>query len=217
VFYVERAEPEARQSRAFEEQPGPVLTAPRAYDAGKTDVIAIVPAKDGNSVSIRLADPRDREKLQAYFHSLSVRARYNRFLGAMARVPEPLLEYFIQAARPDRLTMLATVMRDGCETVVGEACYAFDANTTQVEGALSVHDRWQNRGLGRVLLTQLELRAAASGARRLFGDTLRSNEPMIGLARACGYAVTGTPADWRLMRFEKEARIGPPTSGAAPR
>ena len=41
------------------------------------------------------------------------------------------------------------------------------------------------------------------GAHRIFGDTLRSNEPMIALARKSGYAFTRHPDDWKLARFER--------------
>ena len=37
----------------------------------------------------------------------------------------------------------------------------------------------------------------------MFGDTLRSNEAMISLARKSGYAFTRHPDDWKLVRFEK--------------
>ena len=72
-------------------------------------------------------------------------------------------------------------MIEGPETIVGEARYAFDADTESFEFGLSIDDRWQGQGVGSALLNNLECRAAAFGATRLFGDTLRSNEAMIGL------------------------------------
>ena len=38
----------------------------------------------------------------------------------------------------------------------------------------------------------------------MFGDTLRSNEAMIGLARKSGYAFANSPGDWKLVRFQKQ-------------
>ena len=46
-------------------------------------------------------------------------------------------------------------------------------------------------------------------AKRLFGDTLRSNEAMIGLARKSGYRFTHSPGDWKLVRFEKHVEVAP--------
>ena len=56
-------------------------------------------------------------------------------------------------------------------------------------------------------MKNLECRAAAFGAERLFGDTLRSNEAMISLARKSGFAFTASPGDWKLVRFEKQIAV----------
>jgi GNAT superfamily N-acetyltransferase len=98
---------------------------------------------------------------------------------------------------------------DGIETIVGEARYAFDADAASFEFGLSIEDRWQGQGVGSALLKNLQCRAAAFGARRLFGDTLRSNAAMIGLARKAGYAFMPSPGDWKLVRFEKHIGLAP--------
>ena len=43
----------------------------------------------------------------------------------------------------------------------------------------------------------------------MFGDTLRSNDTMIALARKAGYAFTNTPGDWKLTRFQKQIYVEP--------
>jgi hypothetical protein len=43
----------------------------------------------------------------------------------------------------------------------------------------------------------------------MFGDTLRSNDVMIGLARKSGFAFTRHPDDWKLVRFEKPIDAAP--------
>ena len=65
------------------------------------------------------------------------------------------------------------------------------------------------------LLKNLECRAAAFGAERLFGDTLRSNDAMLGLARKSGFAFTNSPGDWKLVRFEKHIDSAPQESPCA--
>jgi GNAT superfamily N-acetyltransferase len=98
---------------------------------------------------------------------------------------------------------MAVMVIDGVETIVGEARYGFEADTASFEFGVSVDDRWQGQGIGSALLRNLECRAAAFGARRMFGDTLRSNDVMMGLARKSGFAFTRNPDDWKLVRFEK--------------
>jgi GNAT superfamily N-acetyltransferase len=165
--------------------------------------------RSGKTLTVRFVEPKDAEALQGFFRSLTVRSRYNRFLGAMSELPQTLLDHFIHVGEADRFSVIAVMTIDGVETIVGEARYAFDAGTSSFELGLSVDDRWQGHGIGSALLKNLECRAAAFGAERLFGDTLRSNDAMIGLARKSGFAFTNSPGDWKLVRFEKHIGSAP--------
>jgi RimJ/RimL family protein N-acetyltransferase len=163
----------------------------------------ILRSRTGKLLTVRFVEPQDAEALQNYFRSLSVRSRYNRFLGAVSELPPRELSHFIHAGEDDRFSVIAVTTVDGIETIVGEARYGFESNTASLEFGLSIDDRWQGEGIGSALLNNLQCRAAAFGAGRLFGDTLRSNDVMIGLARKSGFAFTNSPGDWKLVRFEK--------------
>src|SRR3954463_10034864 len=169
----------------------------------------VLRTRKGEVVTVRFVEPRDAEELQNYFRSLTTRSRYNRFLGAMSELPKTLLDHFVHVGEADQFSVVATMRADGFETIVGEARYAFDAATSSIEFGLSIDDRWQGHGIGRALLKNLECRAASFGADRIFGDTLRSNEQMIALARKAGYAFTASPGDWKLVRFEKSIDVQP--------
>jgi GNAT superfamily N-acetyltransferase len=169
----------------------------------------VLRARGGNAVTVRFVEPRDAEPLQNYFRSLTTRSRYNRFLGAASELPASLLEQFIHIGEEDRFSVVATMLVDGYETIVGEARYAFDPDAASIEFGLSIDDRWQGHGIGKALLKNLECRAASFGADRLFGDTLRSNDAMISLARKSGYAFVASPGDWKLVRFEKHIDAEP--------
>ena len=169
----------------------------------------VLRSRSGAPVTVRFVEPRDAEALQNYFRGLTTRSRYNRFLGAMSELPPAELDRFIHVGEAERFSVLATMNVDGFETIVGEARYAFNTDTSSFEFGLSIDDRWQGQGIGTALLSNLECRAAAFGAERLFGDTLRSNDTMIGLARKSGYAFKQSPGDWKLVRFEKHIDPAP--------
>ena len=169
-----------------------------------SDVLRV---RGGNAVTVRFVEPRDADALQGYFRALTTRSRYNRFLGAASELPPSLLEQFIHIGEAERFSVVATMLVDGHEIIVGEARYAFEDGS--IEFGLSVDDRWQGHGIGKALLKNLECRAASFGADRLFGDTLRSNDAMIGLARKSGYAFMPSPGDWKLVRFEKQIDVEP--------
>ncbi|WP_298106193.1 GNAT family N-acetyltransferase [Bradyrhizobium sp.] len=159
--------------------------------------------RDGKTLCVRLVASDDAEALQRYFRQLSARSRYNRFLGAISELPASQLDHFVSAGENGRFTVTAAMMVDDRERIVGEARSGFEAETGNFEFGISIDDRWQGQGIGSALLRNLECRAAAMSAHRVFGDTLRSNEAMIALARKSGYAFTRHPDDWRLARFEK--------------
>jgi GNAT superfamily N-acetyltransferase len=169
----------------------------------------VVRPRSGEPVTVRFVEPGDAEELQNYFRSLSTRSRYNRFLGAMKELPHQVLDRFTHIGESDGFSVVATMQIDGFATIVGEARYAFHADTASLEFGLSIDDRWQGHGIGAALLGNLECRAAALGAARLFGDTLRSNDAMIGLARKCGFGPAANPEDWKLVRFEKQIDTAP--------
>ena len=169
----------------------------------------VLPLPNGRTVSVRFVEPDDAGALQNYFRSLSVRSRYNRFLGAMSELPATQLDQFIHVGELDRFSVIALMTVDGFETIVGEARYGFEATTGNFEFGVSIDDRWQGHGIGTALLKNLECRAAALGATRIFGDTLRSNEAMINLARKSSFAFANNPDDWKLVRFEKHIDVAP--------
>jgi len=165
--------------------------------------------RQGEALNLRFVEPGDTDELQHYFRSLTTRSRYNRFFGALSELPKGLLNEFLQVGERERFTVVATMMVDGFETIVAEARYAFHVETSTLEFGLSVDDRWQGRGIATALMKNLECRAAALGAEHMFGDTLRSNQTMISLARKAGFAFVNHPDDWKLVRFDKEIDVAP--------
>jgi len=127
--------------------------------------------RGGQTVVVRFVEPSDAQDLQAYFRSLSVRSRYNRFLGAMSELPESELDHFIHVGERDRFSVIAVMTTDGIESIVGEARYGFETSSASFEFGVSIGDSWQGLGIGSALVRNLECRAAALGAARMFGDT----------------------------------------------
>jgi len=165
--------------------------------------------RDGKALTVRFVGADEGEALQGYFRKLSMQSRHSRFLGAMSELSASELGHFVHVGEDDRFSVVAIMMVEGRETIVGEARYGFDSANASFEFGISIDDHWQGQGIGSALLGNLECRAAALGARRMFGDTLRSNEAMIALARKSGFAFTHHPDDWKLARFEKHIDVAP--------
>jgi GNAT superfamily N-acetyltransferase len=176
-------------------------------DLGRSDDLVLL--QSGVSLTIRYAGPDDAEALQNYFRALSPRSRYNRLMGPAPELPHGLLDRFVHTGEAGAYSLLATLAADAGESVIGEVRYAYEPDDGSVEFGLSVADRWQGQGIGRALIGNVACRAAAHGALRLFGDTLRDNHAMIALARSTAFAFVPTPGDWKQVRFEKPIGMAP--------
>jgi RimJ/RimL family protein N-acetyltransferase len=166
-----------------------------------TDVLRL---RNGQPLTVRFVEPQDIAPLSDYFHALSRRSNYNRFLGAMHDLPAREIATILATGEANRFAVIGEVEVDGVTRIVAEARYAWHPEDDSAEFGLSVADGWQGVGVGSALLKNLECRTAALGATRLVGDTLRANEEMQGLARKLGYAFTHSPEGWNLVRVQKQ-------------
>jgi GNAT superfamily N-acetyltransferase len=147
---------------------------------------------------LRNADRRDLPRLRAYFEGLSDIARRNRFHVPIRHIRDDLVEFMLTRSY---CAMVAEDRRDG--TIIGEAILAVEPTGEKAETGLSVGENWRGRGLGDVLLCELEKQARAVGARLIYGDMLGSNALMLKLAKRRQYEIVRTPGDWSLSRFRK--------------
>jgi RimJ/RimL family protein N-acetyltransferase len=162
---------------------------------------AILPGTS-NPVCIRTAVESDIDKLTAHFERLSQPARYNRFMGAVTNFSRIARDCVMPPRRADFFTLVVEWREEGDDAIIGEASYGFDRGSGCGEFAISVGDRFQRHGLGSSLLCALQSRAVSLGYLDLFGETLKTNDEMKGLARKAGFAFTRSP-DWRAVRFDK--------------
>jgi GNAT superfamily N-acetyltransferase len=160
-------------------------------------------------LALRPARSGDGDALQAYVRGLSRQSRYNRFLGAVSELPASELAGALAANGRDRLTLLLTATAEGRETIVGEARAALSCAERAGEFAMSIADGWQGLGVGSALLEEIERKAAADGIEALFGDVLRTNAGMLGLARSRGFRL-GAGLEGRLVRIEKRLEDAAP-------
>src|SRR5271165_209118 len=176
----------------------------RALDAGRYSEFRAPRATRWPDFRLALRPARcsDGGALQTYVRGLSPESRYNRFLGAVNELPASELARTLAANGRDALTLLLTSTAEDRETVVGEARVALSCAKRAGEFSMSIADDWQHLGVGSALLAEIERKAAADGIEVLFGDTLRTNDGMIGLARARGFRV-GPGFEPRLVRIEK--------------
>ena len=90
------------------------------------------------------------------------------------------------------------------ESIIGVARYVVEEDGEDCEFALVLADAWQGRGIGRHMLEKLMSVAAQRGVRRMHGDILSSNTPMLGLVRKLGFRLKRHPQDATITRAARE-------------
>jgi GNAT superfamily N-acetyltransferase len=152
----------------------------------------LVVLRDGTRVTLRLLRSEDREMLRRGFERLSPEARYNRFFADKQALLEDELAYLTEI---DQLAHFGIVA--GADPPDAEDAGLGVVRGVQLkgdpgvyEGAVTVADAVQGRGLGRILAERLLAGLRERGAERVRFNVLAANLRMITLVRELG----GEPA-----------------------
>ena len=102
--------------------------------------------------------PDDHQGLRAMFSRVSSETIYRRFHTPYPRVPEWIPEFLMDSDRRGGRSLVAVVG----EEIVGHAMCALP-EAGEAEVAIVVEDRWQSRGVGKLLLFELAEDAKGQG------------------------------------------------------
>jgi acetyltransferase len=152
--------------------------------------------RDGARLEVRPIRPDDVQLELAFFHALSDRSRYQRFMQQLPELPPRMLARFTQLDY-DRELALVT-LHQGAFVAVGR--YAPNPDGTTAEFALTVADAWQGKGIGRVLLERLCGYAREAGYVALYGHILADNRDMLQLAAHLGFTEVSREGEVSVMR-----------------
>jgi acetyltransferase len=160
--------------------------------------------RDGTAVTIRPIRPEDEPliiDLHGRHSEHTIRMRFFSLVKTLSRdslIRLCHLDY-------DREMALAAVRQEGAAMILGVSRYYLHPETGAAEFALVVGDAHQRQGLGRHLLTRLIEIAKERGVRKLVGQVLRENAPMLALTASLGFSPPATVDDG-VVRVELALR-----------
>lgn len=139
--------------------------------------------RDGAWIRLRLVRPTDKSLLRDGMRRASPETRYRRFLVPKPSLSESELRYLTEIDGIEHFA-IGAIRRRLNEEGIGIARFVrLREDSTDADAALAVRDDWQNRGLGRILLTRLVEAARERGIRTLRCDILSVNESALRLFR----------------------------------
>ena len=133
------------------------------------------------AISVRPVRPDDRLRILGALAYTSANTYYRRFHAPKLHFSETELTQLTQVDGHDHIALIATE-RDRPDRLVAIARCVRDAHSpTEAELAITVHDPYQRRGIGRQMLTLLADAARENGITRLHANVQFDNEAMIAL------------------------------------
>jgi acetyltransferase len=144
----------------------------------------------GEPLTLRPIRPEDEDQHRRFIESLSPEDVRMRVFTTRRSLPRSELARLTQIDYAREMAFIAERRAaDGQPETIGTVRAISDPDNVEAEFAIVVRSDLKGRGLGRMLLQKLERYAAAQGLQRITGVVLRENEPMLDLARHCGFVV----------------------------
>jgi acetyltransferase len=166
-----------------------------------------VTLRDGTPVLIRPIDPGDARREQAFVRGLSSESRYLRFMSTLRELSPDMLERFTHPDPAREIALVALVQGaadSGDPVQIGVARCVRAPSSDQGEFAIVVADAFQGKGLGTHLMRALMESARSHGLRRIEGLVLATNQRMLDLMSALGFAVHTAADDPRMRRVARQ-------------
>jgi acetyltransferase len=155
---------------------------------------------DGRHVFVRPIEPGDAEAEQAFVRRLSLVSRQRRFHIGIRELAPQTLRQFTEVDQRRHVAIVAQAFGRETPLIVADARYVRNDDDDDAEFAIAVADDWQGQGLGTGLLRRLAQEARRANVRRLYGEVLHGNEPMIAMLKREGARLATLPGDARLLR-----------------
>jgi RimJ/RimL family protein N-acetyltransferase len=143
---------------------------------------------DGRPLHLRPIHPQDAAALVEFHSGLSAETVYYRFFSCHPELSTREVEQFTNVDQRDRIALVALV--DGRIVAVGR--YDRLLGSTDAEVAFVVADRFQEHGIGTLLLHHLAIIGVAHGLERFVATVLPGNRRMLSLFRTSGFEETAT-------------------------
>jgi len=154
--------------------------------------LAELPLTGGPVVRFRHVRPDDEPLITDAIRTASRETLLHRFFSPIRSVSPSMLRQMLAIDRAKETCIVGVTKEQGAARMVCGARYVKLPAGEAAEFAITVHDDFQRRGLGKFLLKLLAGLAVAEGIQRFEADVMNSNQKMLNLFRKA----TSSRAGW---------------------
>lgn len=153
--------------------------------------LAELPLTGGPVVRFRHVRPDDEPLITDAIRTASPETLLHRFFSPIRSVSPSMLRQMLDIDRAKETCIIGVVEENGAARIICGARYVRLPKAGAAEFAITVHDDYQRRGLGKFLLRLLAGLARAEGLRQFEADVMNSNQRMLDLFRKATNDRTG--------------------------
>lgn len=150
---------------------------------------------DGTDIVIRPIRPEDAEIEQQFMRELSAESKYFRFMNSIHELSLEMLVRFTQIDYHNEMALVAIKPHKDREEEIGVARYMTNPDKTSCEFAVVVSDKWQGKGIARLLMQKLIDIASNRGLEVMEGQILANNYRMLDLMTSLNFQISNDPDD----------------------
>ena len=168
-----------------------------------SELIHSLETHSGLTVELRPIRPEDAELELDFVKNLSERSRYLRFMNSIQTLSPLMLSRFTQIDYDREMAFIATTKNKEEKNIeIGVTRYTTNPDGKSCEMAVVVRDDYQHQGVASALLASLIQHAKAKGLRKMEGEVLSENGPMIDLVKKHNFSVKPTQDDPTVLQIE---------------
>ncbi len=164
-----------------------------------TRLIGTIALSDAQVLQLRPIRPEDEPGLVDMVRRSDPQDVRMRFLGSIKDFPH------LMAARLSQIDYhreMALVAANDAGEILGVVRIIADPDNEEAEYAIMVRSDQKGRGLGYGLMSEILKYTRQQGLKRVFGDVLRENQPMLRVAEDLGFTVRAGADDPTLTRVD---------------
>jgi len=164
----------------------------------------------GVPVTVRPIRPGDMSLEADFVRHLSMDTRYQRFMLTLSELSPAKLHYLTDVDQVRHVALVATMIKNGQEVLLGAVRYIVDTTGRSCEFAVAVDDAWQGTGLAGILMQALIDVARSRGLVTMEGFVLATNTRMLRFASRLGFALQHHREDRETVRIVRPLQLTSP-------